>query len=395
MGGYANFGNKSQIRSSVSTKTFSSGEFDFDIINAVVKQAITTDYPDPIIDPITGTSYPLLGTILVESIQANSIGRKYIATPKSSHVLNIPTINEIVTLHKLPTNNSAGFVWQYDLPISTFGISSVNNNITFPIEEPISTTTNVKDYRMAGIGIPKSTIPKPQPKTFNERVISPLTQNSGDITYLGRYGQSLRFGNNNGDPVTIIRNGQTPQGGDPWTPISENISKDPSSLYLTSTQKFPFALANENFSSYISKPITPSSFTLPQAILNADRVVLNAKTDSVLISGHKSVGISSNDSVNIESLNHLYLHSNDVKIGPDPKSATESALLGDTTIMLLNQLCIALKSMANVMETSQLFPGGVPTPDAAGNIVGSNASSVIQTVIDNLSKTKSKYVKLK
>ena len=36
MGGYANFGNKSQIRSSVSTKTFSSGEFDFDIINAVV-----------------------------------------------------------------------------------------------------------------------------------------------------------------------------------------------------------------------------------------------------------------------------------------------------------------------------------------------------------------------
>jgi len=288
MGGYANFGNKSQIRSSVSTKTFSSGEFDFDIINAVVKQAITTDYPDPIIDPITGTAYSLLGTILVESIQANSIGRKYIATPKSSHVLNIPTINEIVTLHKLPTNNSAGFAWQYDLPISTFGISSVNNNITFPIEEPSPISNNVKDYRMAGIGIPKSTVPKPQPKTFNERVISPLAQNSGDITYLGRYGQSLRFGNNNGDPITIIRNGQTSQGGDPWTPISENISKDPSSLYLTSTQKLTFALANENFNSFTSQPITPSSFTLPQAVLNADRVIINAKTDSVLISGHKS-----------------------------------------------------------------------------------------------------------
>jgi hypothetical protein len=248
---------------------------------------------------------------------------------------------------------------------------------------------------MAEFGIPKNTIPQKQPKTFTERVISPLTQNSGDVTYVGRYGQSLRFGNNSGDPITIIRNGQSTKGGDPWVPISENISKDPSSLYLTTTQKLPFALANENFNSYSTLPITPSTYTLPQAVLISDRVVLNAKTDSVLISGHKSVGISSNDSVNIESLNQLYLHSNDIRLGPNPSSATESALLGDTTVTLLTQLCIALKSMADVMEVSQIFPGGVPVPDPAGNIVGSNASTVIQTIIDNLSKIKSNYIKLK
>lgn len=390
MGGYANFGNKSQIRSSVSTKTFSSGEFDFDIINAVVKQAITTDYPDPIIDPITGTAYSLLGTILVESIQANSMGRKYIATPKSSHVLNIPTINEIVTLHKLPTNNSAGFAWQYDLPISTFGISSVNNNITFPIEEPSPISNNVKDYRMAGIGIPKSTVPKPQPKTFNERVISPLAQNSGDITYLGRYGQSLRFGNNNGDPITIIRNGQTSQGGDPWTPISENISKDPSSLYLTSTQKLTFALANENFNSFTSQPITPSSFTLPQAVLNADRVIVNAKTDSVLISGHKSVGISSNDSVNIEA-NQIIIDGNDIKIGS--KNASQSVLKGDDTVQLLRILIQEVTNLSTALKTSQIYPGGIPTPDPIMNTVADMSSTNLNKLLTQLDGIKSNFVK--
>jgi hypothetical protein len=395
MGGYANFGNKSQIRSSVTTNSSLPLNSNFDSLNAVVKQVITTDNPDPILDPITGEKYTQLGTILAESIFANTTGRKYIATPKSSYVINIPTINEIVTLYPLPTNNNPGRAWQYGSPISTFGISSVNNNISFPTDIVPPTQTSVKDYRMAEFGIPKNTIPQKQPKIFTERIISPLTQNSGDITYMGRYGQSLRFGNNSGDPITIIRNGQSTQGGDPWTPISENISKDPSSLYLTTTQKLPFALANENFNSYSTPPITPSTYTLPQAILISDRIVLNAKTDSVLISGHKSVGISSNDSVNIESLNKLYLHSNDIRLGPNPASSFESALLGDTTVTLLTQLCIALKSMADVMEVSQIFPGGVPVPDPTGNIVGSNASTVIQTIIDNLGKIKSNYIKLK
>jgi hypothetical protein len=46
---------------------------------------------------------------------------------------------------------------------------------------------------------------------------------------------------NNGDPITILRNGQptktSPEG---WIPITENINNDLSSIYLTSTQKIPF-----------------------------------------------------------------------------------------------------------------------------------------------------------
>jgi hypothetical protein len=390
MGGYANFGNKSQIRSSVTTNSSLPLNSNFDSLNAVVKQVITTDNPDPILDPITGEKYTQLGTILAESIFANTTGRKYIATPKSSYVINIPTINEIVTLYPLPTNNNPGRAWQYGSPISTFGISSVNNNISFPTDIVPPTQTSVKDYRMAEFGIPKNTIPQKQPKIFTERIISPLTQNSGDITYMGRYGQSLRFGNNSGDPITIIRNGQSPQGGDPWTPISENISKDPSSLYLTTTQKLPFALANENFNSYSTPPITPSTYTLPQAILISDRIVLNAKTDSVLISGHKSVGISSNDSINIES-KQIIIDGTDIKIGS--KDASQSVLKGDDTVQLLRILIQEIVNLSTALKVSQIYPAGIPSPDPIMNPVADMASVNLNKLLAQLDGIKSNFVK--
>jgi len=128
-------------------------------------------------------------------------------------------------------------------------------------------------------------------------------------------------------------------------------------------------------------------------------VVLNAKSDSVLISAAKSVGLSSNESINADSPS-VRIHSPNIVLGPsskdeDIKESPESALLGDTTVMLLNQLCLSVKAIATLLETSQIFPGGTPVPDAAGNIIGSTASSVVQGIIDNLSKTKSKYIKLK
>lgn len=73
----------------------------------------------------------------------------------------------------------------------------------------------------------------------------------GDITFEGRWGNSIRFsssnqtekGNNywwngpNGNPITIIRNGQGRQvDQEGWIPTVENINTDPSSIYLTNGQ---------------------------------------------------------------------------------------------------------------------------------------------------------------
>jgi hypothetical protein len=363
-------------------------------ITAQVTKVITSDNPTPIVNG--GITYSKVGTILCIAITQNVVGSQYIATPKSTSTINIPEVEEMVTLYKVPSPNSNGGMWLYDQPHSLYGGSSINNNKSSIPTSLISPLSNIKDYKKSELGIPtqqsKPTTPKQE--TFTEAEINPLTQNSGDVIRYGRYGQSLRFGNNAGKPITILRNGQTKSNESGFVPISEDIKNDLASLYLTSNQTIKFSLANENFTSYPTPPISPSSFNLPQVILWSDRVVLNAKSDSVLISAAKSVGLSSNESINADSPS-FNIHSNDVRIGPDPKSATEPALLGDITIDLIKQLCFSVKSIANLLETSQIFPGGAPVPDAAGNVIGNTASMVVQGILDNLDKTKSKYTKLK
>ena len=362
-------------------------------ITAQVTKVITSDNPSPIVNG--GITYTKVGTILCTAITQNVVGSQYIATPKSTSTVNIPEVEEMVTLYKVPSPNSNGGMWLYDQPHSLYDGSSINNNKSSIPTSLISPLSNIKDYKKSELGIPtQQTTPTPKQETFTEAEINPLTQNSGDIIRYGRYGQSLRFGNNAGNPVTILRNGQIKSNESGFVPISEDIKNDLASLYLTSNQTIKFSLANENFTSYPTPPISPSSFNLPQVILWSDRVVLNAKSDSVLISAAKSVGLSSNESINADSPS-FNLHSNDVRIGPDPKSATEPALLGDITIDLIKQLCFSVKSIANLLETSQIFPGGAPVPDAAGNVIGNTASTVVQGILDNLDKTKSKYTKLK
>ena len=92
--------------------------------------------------------------------------------------------------------------------------------------------------------------------------IKPLIPYEGDFILEGRYGNSIRFGSTNnhpnvpiknhwssgesltGDPITIIRNGQTgirvpdneKEENDGWYPIIEDPNGDDSSIYMTSNQ---------------------------------------------------------------------------------------------------------------------------------------------------------------
>jgi hypothetical protein len=225
---------------------------------------------------------------------------------------------------------------------------------------------------------------------------------AGDIIYEGRFGNSLRFGNTaksksqyannwskageNGDPITILRNGQpsntTSEG---WIPITENVKNDLSSIWLTSTQKIPFSLANENFNSYPTPPITPSSFTLPQIILHSDRIVLNAKSDSVLISGQKSVGLSSNGSINAEA-DQIYFSSNNIKLGS--KNATQPVLKGDDTVDVLIQLTKAIKDLASISQVQRDYPEGklvTSYNSIAGNVLEqiTNPTNGILALLNN------------
>ena len=110
-------------------------------------------------------------------------------------------------------------------------------------------------------------------QTFQERSnIHPLLPFAGDVIYQGRWGNSIRFGSTakptnstslndwsstgtNGDPITILRNGQSSSSSNEgWVPITEDINHDSSSIWMPSTQKIPIQVSSENYNSYTTPP---------------------------------------------------------------------------------------------------------------------------------------------
>jgi hypothetical protein len=420
---YAKFGFASQVKSTVQQKVNSNKPKSNQSTSILVRvvEVILDENHNNVKDKNIDAALSSIGLITCTPVDPNLGITQYKAYPINSNKTNIPLINETVLITSTPAPNSAGGpIWFYGDPIAIYGNSSINNNATPSIISP-NTQSPTNNYNTTQLGSPiQSDIPQeklplnsrnnPSQATFEEKSnINPLMQFAGDITFEGRFGQSLRFGNTaksnskyknnwsesgeNGDPITILRNGNSKDIKlSTNIPVTEKLKDDLSSIYLTSYQIIPIGLANENFKSYSSKPTTPSSFNKPQNILNSDRIIINAKSDSVLISAQKSVGILSNESINIES-KQIYMDGTDIKIGS--KDATESALLGDLTVFYIEQLAKATKSLANVIEASQLFPGGAPIPDAAGILAGQNASVVIQDVLSNLNRLKSKIIKVK
>jgi len=388
---YSNFGFKSNVRSTVSPSSSTPRSIEPNIIEVRVIKSIIT------ISDSKSSNLPV-GTIVGESTNPNNIGKVYTANPLSPNITNIPIIGELVDLHKSSAPNSNGMQWLYGQPKGAYGTTSVNTNGVEPKLSPNKPTTQstVKNYQAASLGVPINQ-PTPQNSTpaqsIEDSKISSLESNPGDIIYEGRHGQSLRLGNTEKNPIVILRNGQNPnQPVEPGTSVKENIQGDMSSLYLTSNQKIDFTPASSKYGiSYATPPESTNSYVGPQSILNSDRVILNAKKDSILISGKQSVGISADNSINLESTDVILKGM--VLLGDE--KATEPALLGNITVQYIDQLARAVKVLANVIETSQLFPGGTPVPDAVGNILGNTAASVVDNVINNLELLKSKTVKVK
>jgi hypothetical protein len=366
-----------------------------------------------------------IGAIYFEFVNQSGTGTNVnYALPYDSQLKTYPLVNEIVLLISLPNKNmgkqtsSESYFYLKPLGIwnhphhdaypnifdevakkrlknnnPTILIPPVNDGIDNTIE--LNSPTNISQ------------------NTFVEKEnIKPLIPFMGDSLMEGRYGQSIRFGStakslsqyrnnwsesgDNGDPILIIRNGQPEKLKDDrgWIPITEDLNKDLSSIYLTSYQKIPFSIANEDFFAYEKNntPEKPSVFTSPQIILNSNRVVLNAKTDSILISGQKSVGLSSNKSINLEA-SQIYIDGSDIRLGS--KDAEEPVLLGNKTITTLRQITSLLKSITMVLQLDQLFPAGIPIPNGPANTIALTANQILSNIETSLDSLASKKVKTK
>ena len=180
-----------------------------------------------------------------------------------------------------------------------------------------------RDYLQTQAGANKTISDRPAPldlgNYFTEQSnIKPLKKFEGDIIVESRVGSSLRFGttvrNNgealsnwstgsfNGQPITILRNGQGLQGQVGFLPTEENINNDNSSIYLTNGQQIPLKPSSvRDYYSYKKIPTSAKDYRGDQIILNSGRLFLNSKTDSIFLSSPQSINLNSQKTLNIDT----------------------------------------------------------------------------------------------
>jgi hypothetical protein len=336
------------------------------------------------------------------------------AKPLFPNNKSFPLINEIVYIIALPNSNIQSNVgsldYYYFQPVNIWN-SIHHNAIPDPINDTSLPPSQQQDYQQTEGGTVRRVTDGGTEinlgKTFKEKInIKNIQPFEGDIINEGRWGQSFRFGStvndsvisnpwsrtgNNGDPLIILRTGQYSDGKDPWIPQVEDINKDISPIYATSTQNIPIEVSSKNYNSYNNAPTSPDKFAGEQIILNSGRLLFNTKTDSILFSSKKTINLNSVESVNIDSPTFV-VNSKNIFLGD--KNATEPVILGNTFLNDLRQLLNQLITLSTALQS----PIGTPGPSAPNLKIAGPAQAMVvnaQNMLNRINNYKSKVSKTK
>ena len=341
-----------------------------------------------------------------------------IASPLIPYLKNYPVVNELVLLFFVPDNNvnlnSNTKKYFYINPISIWNHPHLN---AFP---NLNQTAKIqpsqqKSYQAIEQGQTRKTSNEEIKYEYNSPLVGgtfiersnihPLLAFSGDIITEGRWGNSIRlgstaktdsilYGNNwsntgeDGNPITIIRNGQPNDASeDGYLPIIENINKDLSSIYLTSNQSIPLSSSitnNPTISNNI--PESVGSYQGSQVLINSDRLVFNTKADSIILNSQSTISLTSVNTTGIYSQEGdvvLQSAKNNIRLGD--ASANQSVMLGDTFLDDLTDLLKKLQTLGQTLSTEpKIYISGGPA---------SSLKTQDSKMLNNIKNYKSKIVK--
>tara|TARA_R110001606_G_C14929760_1_gene597817 strand:+ start:29 stop:496 length:468 start_codon:yes stop_codon:yes gene_type:complete len=114
------------------------------------------------------------------------------------------------------------------------------------------------------------------------------------------------------------------------------------------------------------KPDAPGIYQGKQVIINSDRLLFNAKNDSILLFSDKAIGFSTNGSFHFDTTNldenkfvvnspNIYLGLND-----DGNFPTEPAVLGDKMEILIEDILDMVDGLIDDITTKIIFISGIP-----------------------------------
>ena len=327
---------------------------------------------------------------------------------------NYPLKNEVVYILPLANSNIQGdsneTSYYYFQSINLWN-SNHHNAIPDSINGNTLPNSQKQDYEQTSVGTVRRVTDGGTEinlgETFSEKLnIKSLQPFEGDVIYEGRWGQSLRLGSTvkdskipnswsrtgeNGDPITILRNAQYEDVKDPWIPQVEDINKEGSSIYMTSTQALPLEVSSKSYKSYVNPPTSTDKFEGEQITLNSGRLVFNSKVDSILLSSKKTINLNSVESINLDSPKTV-IQSEKVYLGD--KGATEPVILGNKFLTDLSSLLTQIVALSTALQS----PIGTPVPfvpNAAIPIPAVNVASKASVMLQSIEKYKSKVSKTK
>lgn len=320
-----------------------------------------------------------IGTVNFEPINtpANKSITKPIAKPFFPQFKSFPLVNEIVLLFYLPDSDigvqDTSKIYYYLNAVSIW--NHPHHNAYPNIFDGVEDEEQKRDYQSIEGGSVRRVEDEsteinlqgdnPTGGTFVERTnIHPILPFVGDNIFEGRFGNSIRLGStarskglykngwsengDEGNPITILRNGQPLDSGDEgWIPQVEDINSDLSSIYLTSNQLIPIKASSTNYTGLEEAPTYPNSYKGAQIILNSERILLNSTKDSVLISGKKSVSLSANEGIGISTSGSMAIESGELKLGAN--NAEQPLVLGETFMKDLKSVTSELISVMTAL----------------------------------------------
>ena len=196
----------------------------------------------------------------------------------------------------------------------------------------------------------------------------------------------------NGDPILILRNGQNPElVGPAQSTTLEDVNKDISSIYFTSTQKMPIEVSSKN--DYLSygenKPVDPKEYTKSQIILNSGRLLFNSTQSDIMFSSKKSINFNSVDGFYFDTTKDTVIQSNKVYLGG--VSNSEPVIMGDSLVSLLTDILSDLDALTKSLQNQIGVPAG--TPLAPTNLVAQTINVKVSGYKQRLKNTLSQTTK--
>jgi len=238
-----------------------------------------------------------------------SVNSALAAYPLDTNIKRIPIIGESVLIVSTDSAETYGGILKTrHYYMNPTGVQSNIHNNALPDAKTLIVEDKSDSYSDTESGNPNTSGASDSETNlgdgFEERDdVGSLQPLLGDVMIEGRFGHSLRFGHTPieaggthdpswesdmaNDPITILSNGRG-AGGSYNKFIIEDVQSDLSSIWLTSSQKVKLSTSN----TLPDGADDQSNFDLPSVILNSDRIILNSKSDYVILSGAKSVAIA-------------------------------------------------------------------------------------------------------